>query len=451
MYRTYWFGDPLLNSSQVDKSKQAVRSIVQRINPPSARNRGDCAASWNRFYYVEDNQIKVYSPDFAEQSLRELQESTTHRDITAVAAAWDRVCLSTTTCQRRDAAVPTMSTDRSVETGDGPTHELVVLDGVHSSDRLKWRITSCPVPFSCTSVSCSDASIITVAGNGQAWCSSRSGAAADDDDALNEGGGKTSADASCVSLLALERLSWPVALSCVSCGKDHVLLLDRLGRVASYGIGSRGQLGHGDVASIDPPAGPRLVEALDGVRCLLIAAGGWHSLALMESGDVYSWGWNESGQLGIESATCDNEVADEATQHVVGTSADRTDPEQAEATQHSRGTAHSAAQLFSADPQLVVFPCGATSEAVDNDDPPDVTVLSISCGSRHSAAVAETGQLFTWGWGAHGQLGHTSRENCLSPLPVEYLNRDGEKVEWAMCGDWHTIVHTSTCSSGTGH
>ena len=124
-----------------------------------------CCSSNDFLYWVyADNQIKVYSPDFAEQSLRELQESTTHRDITAVAAAWDRVCLSTTTCQRRDAAVPTMSTDRSVETGDGPTHELVVLDGVHSSDRLKWRITSCPVPFSCTSVSCSDASIITVAG-----------------------------------------------------------------------------------------------------------------------------------------------------------------------------------------------------------------------------------------------------------------------------------------------
>ena len=30
-----------------------------------------------------------------------------------------------------------------------------------------------------------------------------------------------------------------------------------------------------------------------------LASGGWHNLALTESGDVYSWGWNESGQLGL--------------------------------------------------------------------------------------------------------------------------------------------------------
>lgn len=32
-----------------------------------------------------------------------------------------------------------------------------------------------------------------------------------------------------------------------------------------------------------------------------VSAGGWHNLALGEGGDVYSWGWNESGQLGLET------------------------------------------------------------------------------------------------------------------------------------------------------
>jgi alpha-tubulin suppressor-like RCC1 family protein len=30
-----------------------------------------------------------------------------------------------------------------------------------------------------------------------------------------------------------------------------------------------------------------------------IAAGGWHSLALTESGEVYAWGSNGHGQLGL--------------------------------------------------------------------------------------------------------------------------------------------------------
>lgn len=59
---------------------------------------------------------------------------------------------------------------------------------------------------------------------------------------------------------------------------------------------SRGQLGHGDVQSIDHP---EMVEALGGVRIVQIAAGGWHSCALSETGDLYIWGWNESGQLGL--------------------------------------------------------------------------------------------------------------------------------------------------------
>lgn len=31
-----------------------------------------------------------------------------------------------------------------------------------------------------------------------------------------------------------------------------------------------------------------------------IAAGGWHSCAVSEDGDLYSWGWNGNGQLGCQ-------------------------------------------------------------------------------------------------------------------------------------------------------
>ncbi len=37
---------------------------------------------------------------------------------------------------------------------------------------------------------------------------------------------------------------------------------------------SRGQLGHGNTESV---SSPRVIEALDGVTMLSIAAGGWHS------------------------------------------------------------------------------------------------------------------------------------------------------------------------------
>jgi alpha-tubulin suppressor-like RCC1 family protein len=42
---------------------------------------------------------------------------------------------------------------------------------------------------------------------------------------------------------------------------------------------------------------PTKVEGLPKVKA--IAAGMEHSLALTESGEVYAWGWNDDGQLGL--------------------------------------------------------------------------------------------------------------------------------------------------------
>ena len=82
----------------------------------------------------------------------------------------------------------------------------------------------------------------------------------------------------------------------VSCGHEHILLLTRNGLVYSYGRGSKGQLGLGNLEDIFD--GQKEIEALTGIRIMQISAGGWHSLALSEFGDIYAWGWNESGQLG---------------------------------------------------------------------------------------------------------------------------------------------------------
>ena len=80
----------------------------------------------------------------------------------------------------------------------------------------------------------------------------------------------------------------------VVCGKEHCLLLTEHGQVFSWGGGSRGQLGHGNLFSEEKP---RLVMALDGMKIRKVAAGGWHSACISYSDDLYMFGWNESGQL----------------------------------------------------------------------------------------------------------------------------------------------------------
>lgn len=81
-------------------------------------------------------------------------------------------------------------------------------------------------------------------------------------------------------------------------GTEHVILLSASGVVYTWGFGSHGQLGHGELGAEEEP---RAVEALWGLPMSRVAAGGWHSACVSVGGDLYIWGWNESGQLGLPS------------------------------------------------------------------------------------------------------------------------------------------------------
>ena len=140
----------------------------------------------------------------------------------------------------------------------------------------------------------------------------------------------------------------------MACGTDHCILLTHDGTVLSFGLGTRGQLGHGDIQSRSEPC---VVNALAYEGHSI--CGHWHSVALSQSGDVYSWGWNEHGQLGL-----------------------KTPPGPTVAV-----------------PTLV----DVITDGSDSDS--DVSFVSVSCGGRHSAAVSDSGVLYCWGWDEYGQLG----------------------------------------------
>ena len=65
----------------------------------------------------------------------------------------------------------------------------------------------------------------------------------------------------------------------------------------------------------------------------------------------------------------------------------------------------------------------------------------IACGGAHTVGVTPTGDLYTWGHGANGKLGHGNEENFDTPKLVTCLA--GKKVVHAACGAWHTSVVTS--------
>lgn len=169
----------------------------------------------------------------------------------------------------------------------------------------------------------------------------------------------------------------------VSCGADHTLLLMEDGSLYSRGIGTRGQLGHGDIL---PRTGPCVIEALWGVAVKDVACGLWHSAALSADGDVYSWGWNVEGQLG-HSAACQ-----------VVTLPGLLELEMCSAV--SCGARHTAVL------------CMSRNEA------------TVSCESRNQDTTScEPGLLFVYGWNDYQQTSCDNSNNVL----------------FLACGRWSTL------------
>ena len=87
-----------------------------------------------------------------------------------------------------------------------------------------------------------------------------------------------------------------VRSTAISAGFDHVLVLGSDGNVYAWGGNEYGQLGvDNDATSIKTPT---LVEGLRNKNVVAVAAGRYFSLALTEGGQVYSFGTNDLLQLG---------------------------------------------------------------------------------------------------------------------------------------------------------
>lgn len=192
--------------------------------------------------------------------------------------------------------------------------------------------------------------------------------------------------------IAIMPFPMPCQIFQVACGKEHVLMLSHSGQVFTYGCGNRGQLGHGDISSQDDPT---LVEALDGISISTIAAGGWHSAAISCQGDLYMWGWNESGQLGLPCAGLENGAAME---------------------------------------EIEVICCVPKYIEIKND----LRVVSVSCGSRHSVILAEDVSVWSWGFNGHDQLGPKKcafKNKFEIDIPQDFVPY---KIK---CNFWSTLIY----------
>ncbi|XP_074862626.1 RCC1 domain-containing protein 1 isoform X2 [Carettochelys insculpta] len=173
-------------------------------------------------------------------------------------------------------------------------------------------------------------------------------------------------------------------------GHEHAALLGPAGAVYTWGSGRHGQLGHG---ALEAASEPRLVEALHGVPMRDVAAGGWHSISVSEAGDLYVWGWNESGQLALPSlALAEKRLPATAAGAQLEGGAGEEQRQIAGAAELMSASAEAAQRAAADFISIQAFPALL-------DLPEGAEVSKVSCGSRHTAAVTRTGVLYTWGWG----------------------------------------------------
>lgn len=153
----------------------------------------------------------------------------------------------------------------------------------------------------------------------------------------------------------------------VAGGEGHSLALDANGNVYAWGMNDQGQLG---LNRTDPGdySYPFQVTSLSNI--VAIAAGYRHSMALRNDGTVFTWGFNSAGQLG---------------QGTIGSNT----------------------------------PCGCnpTPTAV----PGLSGVVAIGAGHEHSLAVLADGTVRAWGQNNTFQIGVTAPANVSSPVQVPGL------------------------------
>ncbi|XP_062185452.1 uncharacterized protein LOC133889033 [Phragmites australis] len=148
----------------------------------------------------------------------------------------------------------------------------------------------------------------------------------------------------------------------ISAGAFHAAVLGGDGRVFTWGWNTYGCLGHGDEEEC--MTFPTAVAGLRTVKAMHVSAGQNTTFVVANNGDVYSFGWGDSFNLGFQV-----ENADVRT------------------------------------PKLVTSLAGLKEKVVQISATNTWDWLNEDMGGSHTIALAESGKLYAFGGGTKGQLG----------------------------------------------
>lgn len=189
-------------------------------------------------------------------------------------------------------------------------------------------------------------------------------------------------------------------VSYVAAGCEHTCCVTREGNVFSWGCGAYGMLGQGNRQD---QYTPKMLDYFNDqqVKIMKVACGNKHTVAIGQDDEgapaVYSWGFGGNGRLGV------------------GDELNRLSPVRVE----------------------LVDTAKPATEACDNPLQlgRHALIVDVKCGWAHSLLLSETGCVFSFGQGKHGQLGHGNTSDVTRPEQITRWihERDKTKAQAMFC------------------
>lgn len=157
----------------------------------------------------------------------------------------------------------------------------------------------------------------------------------------------------------------------IYCGASHSFLITKIKNkktIKAWGLNNYGQLGTGDT---EDRWLPTEIEFFKDKHVIMASGGDYHSVVLTDNGEVFVWGKNDEGQLGIPN-----------------------DP-------------HSKYQLFLSPQKLGFF------TEIDNK----VKFITSSMGFNY--AMTDSNQIYSWGDGQQYVLGNKQEDSEFTPYEIK--------------------------------
>jgi alpha-tubulin suppressor-like RCC1 family protein len=167
-------------------------------------------------------------------------------------------------------------------------------------------------------------------------------------------------------------------------GLYHVIARNEFEDIFCMGYNNFGQLGNGKKEK--KYSGAEINSNLNDKNIVEICCGDWHSLALTHARDLYAWGDNQFGQIGIGS-------------------------------------------------QELCIPAPVKLNSFGSKK-----IGAFSCGSMHSMALTKDGEVYevyTWGLNKYGQLGIGNTKNANKP---QRINIEKLRIDRISCGQKHSLL-----------